>query len=887
MALFPLYKTSKNHKTTGFCQRHNDCPTKESMKAKMRNAKTSQPRNTLQKFYPNRFFLLLGVLLTLGFASNVRAADAGTIKGTVRAVSAAAQSNGAAANAQTTVIAGARLTLINKATPNQPLKTVSSAAGEFIFSNLPSGNYTLTIEADGLSTVSRDIALTSGATLNLDVDLTATISETVTIRAEEGLLSTSETVTSNVVRSETLKTEPFRDDNYKNSIALTPGVVNDGSGNNYLKGTRTGQSNYTVNGADVTDPATGKLAFEIPLEAVNSVQIEENPYSAEFGRFTGGVTNLETKGGADKFKFSAARLFPTFKNVFSTKIDSFRPRATFSGPLVKKRLYFLQSFEYRFRRDLVPSQSSPDNTITTEGFTSFTQIDWNINKRNSLKFNAAFFPQKIRNVNLDTFNPAQATPNYKQRGMLFSISEQSVFKDASFLSSEINYKTFDVDVFPKSNLPFNVAPESNFGGYFADTRRKTSRLQLREVYFSRPLKFYGEHSIKTGIEFNRNDVSSNFNFDPIFIRRTDNTLAKRVDFINPANSVGVKYNESVFFAQDRFIVNKKLTLEYGIRYDRDSIAKQNNFAPRFSFLLAPFKNQRTLFRGGVGIFYDKTLASAGYFADGNAVQFPERIVSNFAANGTTLIAPPTQFYNQTAGQLKNPRSVRYNFQVDHGFTESLTARVGFLQRFTTDDLLIQPAITSTNSGALLLSSTGKSRYTELQFILNYNKPKFLELTASYVFSRTRGDLNTADRFLGDYPSFVVRPNEYAPLPFDAPHRFLLSGIYYVPHDIQFAPLFEIRSGFPYSNVNERLDYVGAANRAGRFPLYMSLDLQVTKGFQIPFIFKDKRIRVGVALFNLTNHFNPRDVQNNIASPNYGQFYNSLGIATKAKFDFDF
>ena len=43
----------------------------------MRNAKTSQPRHTLQKFYPNRFILLLGVLLTLGFASNVRAADAG------------------------------------------------------------------------------------------------------------------------------------------------------------------------------------------------------------------------------------------------------------------------------------------------------------------------------------------------------------------------------------------------------------------------------------------------------------------------------------------------------------------------------------------------------------------------------------------------------------------------------------------------------------------------------------------------------------------------------------------------------------------------------------------------------------------------------------------
>jgi len=132
----------------------------------------------------------------------------------------------------------------------------------------------------------------------------------------------------------------------------------------------------------------------------------------------------------------------------------------------------------------------------------------------------------------------------------------------------------------------------------------------------------------------------------------------------------------------------------------------------------------------------------------------------------------------------------------------------------------------------------------------------------------------------------VRPNEYAPLPFDAPHRFLLSGNLYAPHDIQIAPLFEIRSGFPFSAAGERLDFVGARNRTGRLPKYFSLDLQVTKGFKLPF-FDNKRIRVGVALFNLTNHFNPRDVQANLTSPNYGKFYNSLGTSVKAKFDIDF
>ncbi|HEY0429472.1 MAG TPA: carboxypeptidase regulatory-like domain-containing protein, partial [Pyrinomonadaceae bacterium] len=448
-------------------------------------------------FNPRVIICLCIVLILNTGAKAVPRLDAGAIKGTVRAVG----------SGQSTLIAGARLILINKAIPNQPLKTVSSESGDFLFDNLPAGDYTLTIEADGLASVTKDIKLVSGATLAVDVDLTATVSESVTVRDEEGLLSTSETATSNIVRAETLKAEPLRTETYQSAISLTPGVIGDGNGNDYLKGTRSGQSGYTVNGADVTDPSTGKLAFEIPLEAAGSVQVEENPYSAEFGRFTGGVTNLQTKGGGDKFKISAARFFPTFHNIFSTTVDSFRPRLTLSGPIVEKKLFYLQSFEYRFSRSFVPNLPKPDNNTLLEGFNSFTQIDWDINKNNSFKFNAAIFPNKIRNLGLDTFNPAAATPNYKQRGVLFSVSEQSVFKDASFLLSEISFKTFDVDVFAKSSQPFTIKPETNSGGYFADTRRRTRRLQWQEIYYSRPLNFFGQHSIKTGFELDYTKIA--------------------------------------------------------------------------------------------------------------------------------------------------------------------------------------------------------------------------------------------------------------------------------------------------------------------------------------------------------------------------------------------
>ena len=830
------------------------------------------------------FGLLAALAITVCLTGqNVFGAESGTIKGTVRAVAVSGVTT------QTSFIADANLALTNKATSAPPIKTVSNGSGDFIFENLPSGDYVLTVEANGLAKTSQEIKLAPGGLLILEINLSATFNELVTIRSEEGLLSTSNVTTSNIVRGETLKNQPLRTDNFQNSIPLTPGAVRDGYGNDYLKGTRTGQSGYTVNGADVTDPATGNLAFDIPLEAASSVQIEENPYSASFGRFTGAVTNLQTKGGGDKFKISAARFLPTFHNIFQSKIDSFRPRVTFSGPVITKKLYFLQSFEYRFSRIYVPSQPKPDDNSVLEGLNSFTQLDLNINAGNVLKFNAALFPSKMRNLGLNTFNSASATPNYKQRGMLVSLSEQSVFKRASFLSSEISYKTFDVDVFAKSNQPFNVAPETNSGSYFADTRRKSTRIQWQETYYSQPLDFHGTHLIRTGFEFYHTNIGGQLRYDSIFIRRLDNTLAERVDFTNAA-PLNYKYTEAAVFAQDKWSAGSKLIVDYGLRFDRDGVTGRNNIAPRFSFLFQPLTNTRTILRGGVGIFYDRSLSSIGYI-DHGIDQVPNRIVTDYASNGATITGGPRLFDIQNNSRLLTPRSIRWSMQLDRGITKNLTARIGFLQRFTKNDLLVDEIIVGGNSGSYLLTSRGRARYNEFQALLAYTGEKSGYWNAFYVFSSSRGDLNTADKFFSDTPALAVRPNEYGRSPFDSPHRLMFYGQIDVSkkHRINVAPIFEIRSGFPFSKVNERLDYVGPRSTAGRFPVYFSLDLQVTKGFKLPSLpfLKNKHVRVGIAVLNITDHFNPRDVQTNLTSPNYGRFYNSLGRSYKGKFDVDF
>lgn len=804
----------------------------------------------------------------------------GGVKGTVKA--STGQSGG-----QTTFVANAKLSLRNVILSDFLVNTTTDEAGYFVFENIPVGKYRLIVEASGMPSVTQEINVTTGVTLVVEIDLTLALTESVTVKYEEGLLSTSETTTSNIVRVETMKTQPFREDEFQSALPLTPGVVKDAGNKAYVKGSRSGQSNYTVNGTDVTDPVSGESAFEMPLEAVSNIQVEEDPYSAEYGRFTGGVTNVQSKGGGEKFKVSFARLFPTFHNFFSGKVDSFRPRVTFTGPILKDRIFFLQSFEYRFRRDYSPSLIAPFNHTATERFSSFTQIDFRVNNSNQLKFNFALFPQKVRFVGLNTFNPASTTPNTKQRGYLFSVSEQAVFKNTSFLNSAISYKTADIDVYGQGSQPFTVVSDVNRGNYFADTRRATGRFQLMETYFFKPFKAFGGHSLKAGFGLDRTSVSSLFRYNSVVLRRLDNTLAQRIDFSSPPRSE-FNYFEIGTFLQDRWTVNAKLTLDLGLRFDHDGINGANNLAPRLSFLWTPTKDRKTVIRGGIGIFYDQVLPVAKYFgglAGSNA--FPERRVTNFAANGTTVFDGPRTFVNQVNTDLSSPRSFRWSLHLDRGITKELTLRFGYLQRRTTNDLIVQPTIISASSGTILLNSTGRSRYVEFQMLANYVNEKYGNWNMSYTWSNTKGDLNTADTTLGEFPSIVIRPNEFSRQPFDSPHRILAYGQFELPYDIRVAPLFEYRTGFPFSAVNDRLEFVGGRNQAGRFSDYLSLDLQISKGFPIKFMKKRYRLRPGAALFNLTNHFNPRDLQNNINNPNFGRFYNSQGFGVKAKFDIEF
>jgi hypothetical protein len=216
--------------------------------------------------------------------------------------------------------------------------------------------------------------------------------------------------------------------------------------------------------------------------------------------------------------------------------------------------------------------------------------------------------------------------------------------------------------------------------------------------------------------------------------------------------------------------------------------------------------------------------------------------------------------------------------------EKLLVRVAYQQRNTVYDPVLNPEATA--SGNLLsLANSGRDFYREFQITGRYQIGRHT-LNASYVRSKATGDLNDFNQFFGNNPQAVIRANARGPLAFDAPNRFLAWGEFSAPWKVTLMPVLDIHTGFPYSLVNEAREFVGPRNNA-RFPRFDSFDLQVLREFRVPFHRKERSVRVGFSMFNLFNHANPRDVQDDLDSPRFGQFFNSPVRTFRGKLVFGF
>jgi hypothetical protein len=194
--------------------------------------------------------------------------------------------------------------------------------------------------------------------------------------------------------------------------------------------------------------------------------------------------------------------------------------------------------------------------------------------------------------------------------------------------------------------------------------------------------------------------------------------------------------------------------------------------------------------------------------------------------------------------------------------------VGMIDRTGVNELIVVP-IRTPASGQLLLESTGRSSYREAEASVHFTHDHGIDLNVSYTRSAARGDLNSLATYFDAIMWPVIGQNAYAPASADVPNRLLARGRAMPTERWLVIGIFDWRSGLPYSDVNETLDFVGARN-GHRFPAYARTELGIEHRFKI-FHYQPW---IGVRAYNAFSVFLPTDVQANIASPAFGTFYNS-------------
>ncbi len=749
-------------------------------------------------------------------------------------------------------------------------ETVTDENGQYRIEVPKGGVYSLTASIEGFHPGKQPVQLTDGTTRTVDIDLKLIeIEQTVNVKptTDTTMSLARPLVPVESISGRELSESAMSSGNVAAELRWLPGVA--AYGREWaIKGGRPNQIGLQVDGAEVLDPAAGISPVQLPGEAVSSIEVMANPYAVEFGDFSTGVMVVSTRSGGSKWNATVSNFLPGFilkrgsNPFYIIGLGAFEPHVAVGGPIIPNKLFLAQSTQFSYTSSDVPSRPQ-DQRKTTKSLSSYTRFDYVVNTKNTLTATFALAPQNADEATLSTFNSPEVTADLTQRVYRVGVFDTAQLPHTLALETLAHYTHYGTSVDGHgSATDMFLAPEQNTGIYYSKQARTAEAAQASASLSGFVSGLTGEHLFKGGLDLFYATFDGQIQYRPIDILREDGTLTLR-QVEGPALG-GYSATSLAGFVQDRWHINNYLLVEYGLRVERDGVFSRTNFIPRFGVAVALDKSRNATVRGGWGRFFEQTPLMAGAYG-----QLSPTSVTAFAADGTTPLGAPVVYTHVLGASPETPRSSTWNIGYEHRVTPWLSLRVNHLQRKGSHELVVDTSSAGA-TGVIELSSTGTSSYHDTEIGAHVRRGTSLDFDLSYTRSSSRANLNDAYGYFLDLTANpVVRPDAYGPTNTDAPNRFVGRARFNLPYHWTFEFAGEIRTGYPYSAVNEQLDFVGLRNSL-RFPVKHTLDASVEHRFRVgrfqPWL--------GFVIINALNTFSPEDVQRNIASPNFGTFYGS-------------
>ncbi len=700
--------------------------------------------------------LLLGLLFVSTSLAFGQVTASSTLQGTVTDKTGAA-------------VVGADVTATNAATGvTRTVKTGSD--GSYRIDPLAVGYYNISVTMQGFETAKaqRVETLVGAATTQNFTLKIGSATESVEVSAEAPLVDSLKTDVSQNITPRQVEELPMIGRDVANLAYLAPGVKAadsyDPTKNRYailsVNGSGGRNVNVTVNGVDNKDNTVGGPVMQLPLEAVQEFAISTQRFSAANGRSEGAAINMITKSGSNNYHGSFFSFFrdQTFNaDQHPQPGESANPPysrqqfgGSIGGPFVKDK--FFGFFAIERQREHTSIQESPDtftelslaksigaqplSVVPTPFFeTRYNgRADYIINSKNSAYVVYNSQANNSLNDQSDGFQDATAgnfTLNHLQ---LANLTLNSTLSNTTVNTFTFGFQYWNNVIDSKIRTPLITFPSGgsnncgNGGSCFGTNANVPQQSFQRKWQFKDDVsKTWNNHTFKAGVDyifnptlggyFEFNDtLEVDFGLDPSQIVALPQGFATpgivagmSISNGDPATNVPGGTKQFGTYFQDDWKVSRRLTLNLGLRWDRDfnfvggsaisnsrtyqelvaisnisPLARQftykqpsddnRNFSPRVGFAYDLTGAGRHVLRGGFGLYYGNIFQNIPLFMEqmSNATIFQTQFSIGKAADvvpgtGITLanyrygvdplptVAPPSSQLNPgSTGRLMDP-----------------------------------------------------------------------------------------------------------------------------------------------------------------------------------------------------------------------------------------
>ncbi|WP_263417990.1 TonB-dependent receptor [Terriglobus albidus] len=761
------------------------------------------------------------------------------------------------------------------------LATTSDNNGSFQFLHVAPGKYRLRVEANhGFEAYERNISVGANA-VSVSIQLkVSSVAQEVVVASEPDAVSLDDSNNRDQIRADAslLQSVPVFDQNY--IAALSPFLDQAGIG--------TGGVTIVVDGVERKGPG-------VSASAISEVKINRDPYSAETRQPGRGRIDIITKPGTPRvhgsFNFTMRDSVTDAKNYFAMT-KPFEQKRIYEGSITgpaatdhhttflisgTRQEDNLQAIVHAITLTGISNANVATPLHTTE-FAARISHDFSASNRVSFQYNVS--DVVTRNQGAGGLVLAEAGTNQRIREDDVIFTQRIIVTPDLLNQIQLFYEQDYGPIRSTTNAP-KIIVDGSFtgGGAQADMLQNENNLKINDTVSWTHKRHYVTFGVNIpNLSRRAWDDNSNRRGTYNFASIGDYQSGKPYSFTQqagPGRSI-FWMNELGAFVQDQVQLRKNLQLSFGVRYDWQTYFKAwNDFGPRGSIAYR-FNDQKTVLRGGVGVFFDRSGAPPE--ADLNrynghtirAVTLLNPGYPNPYPSGTGINSFPTNLVTLEPGG-RVPYNINYSLTAEHELVKGMTLAVTYrglrgisLLRSRNINAPLPPAysiVPEANFGIVRqMESRGKQIGNTLDVTIQGKAGRWFSGMTQYSFSHTNNDTGGVTWFPANQYSLV---GEYGHSDLDQRHRFNMLGAFNEDHWLNLGVAVKLYSGLPYTQtagfdryntglLNARPDGVSRNTLQGGRTA--ALDLHWGKENDLGLKNGDVKAKLGLSIdvFNVTN-----------------------------------